>query len=372
MKILLLIFLLLIATHSSSAQIIKPTPKPTAQPTPRPYLQPIRPQQTSVADSSCFSTDEIDIKTTKLPPGYAGNNLREIAKAINGRKQLTKDEFETTKQFIERMAAAKASPLVGNLLHTSNFAFSIGGEFKYDADTETWDVRLGSGRILTWSANCSVYRVFPEIIHISIDQIRGQNVTDLYWSTNVKQNIKAARQMKPSLRLLLIGNLIEKQSSSNYYFSKVPTVYLNLKEVWIYDQSTGEILHKEDAVGFALDPDNQALLDKANALYNSYDFDAAMTMLRRVLAAKPTSHEAYLLLGKIHRKKGDLEQAISSLKTSIFWNSNEIEAHITLGEIYLEKRDCLQAKNYSASALEIDKTNEQALILNRKVQDCRR
>ena len=79
-----------------------------------------------------------------------------------------------------------------------------------------------------------------------------------------------------------------------------------------------------------------------------------MDALRRVLGSEPMSAESYLLLGKIHLRRGDIDQAISSFKTSIFWDNRLIDAHVSLGKIYVEKGDCLQAKNYAASALEID------------------
>ena len=82
------------------------------------------------------------------------------------------------------------------------------------------------------------------------------------------------------------------------------------------------------------------------------------------------SAESYLLLGKIHLRRGDIEQAISSYKTSVFWDNRLIDAHVALGKLYIEKGDCLQAKNYTASALEIDKENGDAIALQRLSERC--
>ncbi|MBV9217206.1 MAG: tetratricopeptide repeat protein [Acidobacteria bacterium] len=98
--------------------------------------------------------------------------------------------------------------------------------------------------------------------------------------------------------------------------------------------------------------------------------DDAMQTLRRVLASEPMSAESYLMLGKIHLRRGDIDQAISSFKTSIFWDNRLIDAHVALGKIYVEKGDCLQAKSYAASALEIDKDNQDALGLQRLSERC--
>jgi cytochrome c-type biogenesis protein CcmH/NrfG len=95
-----------------------------------------------------------------------------------------------------------------------------------------------------------------------------------------------------------------------------------------------------------------------------------MEVLRRVLSSEPMSAESYLLLGKIHLRRGDLDQSISSLKTAIFWDNRLIAAHISLGKIYLQKDDCLQAKNYAASAAQIDPENQEVLGLQRQVEKC--
>jgi Tfp pilus assembly protein PilF len=82
------------------------------------------------------------------------------------------------------------------------------------------------------------------------------------------------------------------------------------------------------------------------------------------------SAESYLILGKIHLRRGDLDQAISAFKTAIFWDNRQIDAHISLGKIFLEKGECLQAKTYTASALEIDKDSSEAAALLRQTERC--
>jgi tetratricopeptide (TPR) repeat protein len=116
--------------------------------------------------------------------------------------------------------------------------------------------------------------------------------------------------------------------------------------------------------------ETETLLARARTLVKEGKDDEAMSALRSVLASEPMSAESYLLLGKIHLRRADLDQAISSLKTSIFWDSRLIESHILLGKIYVERSDCLQAKNYSASALEIDPEDADALGLKRLIERC--
>jgi hypothetical protein len=47
-----------------------------------------------------------------------------------------------------------------------------------------------------------------------------------------------------------------------------------------------------------------------------------------------------------------------------------IEAHVSLGKIYVERGDCLQAKNYAASAAEIDADHADTIALQRLSERC--
>ena len=112
------------------------------------------------------------------------------------------------------------------------------------------------------------------------------------------------------------------------------------------------------------------LLAQAKDFYKAGSDDEAMQVLRRVQASDPMNAEAYLLFGNIYLRRGDLENAVSALKTALFWNNQLIDAHIALGKIFLERKDCAQAQTYAVSALGIDANNEQAAALQRSVERC--
>lgn len=116
--------------------------------------------------------------------------------------------------------------------------------------------------------------------------------------------------------------------------------------------------------------DTQALIEKARGFYKNGQDDEAMEVLRRVLASEPANAETFLLLGNIYLRRGDIEQAISSFKTSVFWDNRLIGSHVALGKIYIEKGDCLQAKNYAASAIGIESENQDAIALQRLSERC--
>lgn len=170
-------------------------------------------------------------------------------------------------------------------------------------------------------------------------------------------------------------------------FLTVNNRYANLEKEWQQSKTIGDIPVRVEqparrdfvAVVFSRRPstapvapvsETETLLAQARTLVKNGNDDEAMTTLRRVLASEPMSAESYLLLGKIHLRRGDIDQAISSFKTSVFWDNRMIDAHVALGRIYVEKGDCMQAKNYAASALEIDRENQDSQALQRLSERC--
>lgn len=163
--------------------------------------------------------------------------------------------------------------------------------------------------------------------------------------------------------------------------------YANLEKEWLKSKTIGDVPlrveqpQRKDFVSVVLSKRNSTpvqtavnetenLLNQARTHYKNGNDDEAMAVVRRILAAEPMSAESYLILGKIHLRRGDLDQAISSFKTAIFWDNRQIDAHVSLGKIFLERGDCLQVKNYSASAMEIDAENQDAIALQRQAERC--
>jgi cytochrome c-type biogenesis protein CcmH/NrfG/TolB-like protein len=116
--------------------------------------------------------------------------------------------------------------------------------------------------------------------------------------------------------------------------------------------------------------ETDALLEQARNFFKAGKDDDAMQVLRRVLSGEPMSAEAYLILGRIHLRRSDMEQAVSSLKTALFWDIRLIDAHIALAKIFIEKKDCQQAQTYVASAIALDGNNAEATGLQRMLERC--
>jgi tetratricopeptide (TPR) repeat protein len=163
--------------------------------------------------------------------------------------------------------------------------------------------------------------------------------------------------------------------------------YANLEKEWVKSKTFGEIEmrveqpKRRDFLSVVLSrravtpvaaavSETENLLDQARTQFKNGNDDDAIVTIRRVLASEPMSAESYLILGKIHLRRRDLDQAISSFKTALFWDNRLVDAHVSLGRIFLEKGDCLQVKNYSVSALEVAPENKDALALKRQAERC--
>lgn len=116
--------------------------------------------------------------------------------------------------------------------------------------------------------------------------------------------------------------------------------------------------------------ESEKLLQQAREQFKNGADDDAMQTIRRVLASEPMSAESYLILGKIHLRRGDRDQAASSFKTAIFWDNKLVDAYINLAKIHLERGECLQVKTFVAQALEVDSENPEVTALQRQADRC--
>lgn len=338
--------------------------------------------QTSAIEKKCFSGEEIDFNATSLPKGYQGNNLSLLIDEIEKREGLTKDEFETTPQFRERIEREKSKPLIGELDYGSVFAFQINDTaFQYDADNKTMLAELKLNTVFNWSPICQDKKrhstATPRETLSAPLPIRAVLPIDLSFEIEIER----ARKTKPNLRTLLLTRLHAENgtylSKGRYYTRN--TLKVSIQEIWIYDVVTGEIFVKKDSDDIAklqkhIEEEEKEKrkreVSKANAFYENGRYEEALSALRKVLVFEPMNAEAYLLLGKIHFQREKFEQAVQSLKTALFWDDELIDAHINLGKIYLDKNDCSQAKTYLISALEINNENQEVKALQRQIERC--
>ena len=162
--------------------------------------------------------------------------------------------------------------------------------------------------------------------------------------------------------------------------------YATVQSAWLKSQSIAEVplrlSQKFDlpdyieteklqtaAVAEPVGASAQDSLAKAKELYQAGSDDDALAELNRALMVEPMNAEAHLMIGRIYQRRGDLQRAVSSLKTALFWSDQKlIDAHILLGRIFLEKGDRAQALTHARAAVQLDPNNQEALALQRQVE----
>ena len=290
-----------------------------------------RPTLNSQMESTPF-----DPASTKLPPNYAGTDLRALLSALEARRaRLVKDEFETTAQHQERVRAEESKPLHGSLKLDSLLAAVIPATSIYDADAELMKITAD----------------LPAHLDEVFFKVRESGA----YAAKVKMDIPTARSAKPELRALLVFNLTPPFMSDKRLTAAV-------REVWFFNRATGEVLEK---AAKPESPTDDTELNEIARLVEAGQEDEALSKLRAVLLVSPMNARAYLLAGKIFLKRGETTRAINQFKTAIFWDSDNtlIEPHVLLARIFLERGDRAQALAYTLSASKIDPGDKEVLAL---------
>ena len=117
-------------------------------------------------------------------------------------------------------------------------------------------------------------------------------------------------------------------------------------------------------VAFALGADAQALSsggssssastgDSADAAYQEgrkfvkqNNFKAAITKLKKAVAADPKHADAQNLLGYAYRKTGDYDSALVHYNEALALDPDHADAHEYIGEAYLELDDLAKAEEH--------------------------
>ena len=171
-------------------------------------------------------------------------------------------------------------------------------------------------------------------------------------------------------RLLTIGNRYANLEKEWLKSKTVNDISLRVEQPARKDFVSVILSQRKSAPAAPAMTQTETLLAQARDYYKKGQDDDAMTTIRRLQAGEPMNAESFLILGKIHLRQGNLDQAVSSFKTALFWDNKLIDAHVNLGKIYAEKGDCLQAKNYAASAKDLDENNEDVKGLLRLAERC--
>jgi tetratricopeptide (TPR) repeat protein len=110
-------------------------------------------------------------------------------------------------------------------------------------------------------------------------------------------------------------------------------------------------------------PDRDTLagfyVDRGRRMFEQEDDRGALAELSRGLFLSPYQAEAHLLVGRIHLRGGRVQEAIDSLKISV-WSAESAGAHAALAAAYLESKDAATAQAEATRALALDPASEEA------------
>lgn len=87
----------------------------------------------------------------------------------------------------------------------------------------------------------------------------------------------------------------------------------------------------------------EVLTSLAEALADTGQYQAAEDTAQAALQLDPSQAPLYLLLGRLERSKGQLDQAIHHLSDAIRLSPSAVDAYIELGRAYQDRREHLQA-----------------------------
>ena len=285
---------------------------------------------------------------------------------FENKEKFEKGKFEKTADWEKRKAVTLNTIKLNNDKTAGETLYFLANDFnepEYNADKELWTFDLKFREL--YNETCLPIispNTGQEFCLIVSSKLETKGKVSVSMPTTV------AKANNNKIQIAFVGKIVEPYIWLNDY-SPIKDIrsgiYFDLQEIICLNPKTGQSWKINNPI-----IDNKAL-NKSNISKDEVKTDdEELQIFRRMLILDPKDAEAYLGMGKIYSRQEKYDEAISSLKTALFWNFNLIEAHIELGKIYLKKGECLDAKNYSQSALQVDSQNESAIELKKIVEKC--
>lgn len=234
-----------------------------------------------------YLNGSFDSSLSKLPHNFKGHN---IVKLYNGLSEFVSDEldekseFETTKQYQNRIASGLRKPYYGKCNLDSQIAFEIPLAKEYNADTQVFKAAIMPGtrwfelkkydsiegyqyifvkkmEKISHYIGSNVFGVTAEVTKINEDSyyIKYKSLPlDKNNTYTVTINTDEAKQLKLHLKAIVIGKIVRPFTSYvGHYIAATftePTeyyihgyyIYFEPKELWFVNDSSGIIIDKVD------------------------------------------------------------------------------------------------------------------------------
>ena len=111
-----------------------------------------------------------------------------------------------------------------------------------------------------------------------------------------------------------------------------------------------------------------ANLDRARQLIDARNESEAILELQRLLTLEATNAEGHFLLGSILQRRNEMDKAVSSYQSAVYWNPRHIAGHLALGRLFLARNDRALALTHARQALQIEPQNRDAIALKQQIE----
>lgn len=231
-----------------------------------------------------------DSAVEHLPPKFSGHPIREIINShLQREREKKKGEFEKTDDHKVRLRELETQPLLGELSHTSIFAFSFAPDTQYDADAETLAItakvsqplhprpaslpgtkealieiesrHLSSEQYAAQNIYGAVFEVKSSVLQISAVNIMNRHRFRAFLSSGgeppsrfafkIRMPVDMAKTAKDNLRVLFICRLVTPTYWNDFLYKQATfdspreitaitdVLDVELQEIWFYFFDSG-------------------------------------------------------------------------------------------------------------------------------------
>lgn len=109
-------------------------------------------------------------------------------------------------------------------------------------------------------------------------------------------------------------------------------------------------------------------LERARQLMDARNEAEAILELQRLLTIEATNAEGHYLLGTLLQRRNEVDKAVSSFQSAVYWNPRHIAGHLALGRLFLARNDRALALTHARQALQIEPQNREAVALKQQIE----
>jgi hypothetical protein len=217
----------------------------------------------------------------KIPVPFLGHDIEQVYKAFAMRKNAKeKDEFETTDNYQRRLSMWATKPIFGSVCQDSLLAFVASPTIKYDADSQTLTVKIEPSNVYTilgkddnrrwgipikrvstrqksikqnaFGVKVQVEEFYNKRFELAINDMEEKKIFYL----QINMGPVEAKAAKNKIAVLILAKPVDPYISSGAtlinatfndpteYFSEIYYIDVNLKEIWFFNKTTGEIIER--------------------------------------------------------------------------------------------------------------------------------